>query len=398
MIKMNKKLFLFFVGIFFLICLFQIASADINSPIVSGNSKTGGISAENSSGNDVNAPQLDTDYISRITAFLLTFCGNGVCENETEDCNTCVADCGCAAGFTCTAGTCIPTVVPPVVPPPSPSAGGAPRGPSGGAILAPPASFTLSTNTIKVTLTPGSITTKKFTITNNLNKPISLSIGEQNLDNLLLLNDKNMNLNAGESKDVSFDIIVREDVPPNLYVGQISVKNGFEEQKILVILEVESKGALFDLTVTIPDESLLMIPGKKLLAETTLINLGALKKADVLVRYQIVDVNGKSILSQDETVAVETKASLIKEILIPENTAGGKYVLYAQAIYEDKTASSTAEFKVVNTLAEKIFIVIILVFIIGGSISFAIYYRRKKKKEEKGVKRMTIADMSRKTK
>jgi hypothetical protein len=85
-------------------------------------------------------------------------------------------------------------------------------------------------------------------------------------------------------------------------------------------------------------------PGELLPISVKLLNFGGGKKVDVTISYEITDLNGKIILNNTETIAVETTASFIKEIQIPFNTAPGRYIAKSSIAYLDQVAPATTEF------------------------------------------------------
>lgn len=249
-----------------------------------------------------------------------------------------------------------------------------PSGAGGGAAIIPMTNiFSVDIEQIKVSLTQGSIITKKIAITNNLNKKITISLDEKNLEDFLIIKNNQFELNPKESKEISLDIMAREDALPGLYLGKLIVKNGNQEKEILMLIEIESKGALFDLNVKIPDEYLNVLPDKKILAEIKLFNLGAIKRADIEIDYTIKNrETGEEISTEKETLAIETQASLIKEIKIPKDIKKGKYTLYVKLMYEGKISSATADFNVIEPfwkfMASSSFIQILLITLIGIAV------------------------------
>ncbi len=346
-LKMKNKTYLFLLGIIFFLLIFLPFVSAIN---ISGNeyrvsSSTFSLQGGNATGSIYDPRTLLTfntggDVLGSVYQGNIGFIGifrNIIVEEEEE--------------------------VPPVVPPVSPTGGsGSGGGPSGKVIIPTMDSFSVDTEQIKVSLTPGSITTRNITITNKLDKKIILNLKTENIENFLFLKENKIELNPYESKTIFFDILVREDVTPDLYVGNLRISYG-NEKKVLFIIEVESKGALFDLRVKIPDEYLNMLPGKEVLAEIELFNLGEVKRADVELEYTIEDSQGNKVTKKKETMAIETQASFIRKIKIPTNVKGGKHILYIKVIYNEKSASATAEFNVINIKTTKIYIIIIIISI-----------------------------------
>ncbi|VVB82383.1 Nucleoporin autopeptidase [uncultured archaeon] len=240
-------------------------------------------------------------------------------------------------------------------------------------------SFTVNKNELKIGITKGSIITESIIVTNTLKSKISINLKERGLDQFLILNSSNIELGPKESKKISFDIIAREDVIPNLYLGKIILNEdgGLTQKEVFLVIEVESKGALFDTTVTIPDLYSNVYPGQEILAEVKLYNLGLIKRADVSLEYTIKnEETGETLSTQNETIAVETQASTIKEIRIPKDAKIGRYILYVKTTYDEKVSSSSAEFNIIHPFGEQVYILGILILAVMLTIIFYLIKRR----------------------
>ena len=209
---------------------------------------------------------------------------------------------------------------------PSTSSGGG--GGGGGITLLPIVSaFDLSDEQISVSLSPGQIESRKFTITNNRNQQMKFEIKNTILD-FLIIQENSFSLAPLESKTISLDFIARENAIPNLYLGKIIVSAGGETKEVLVAVEVETGGALLDVQAEIPEGYQKVLPGENVLAEIKMFNLGIKGRADVLIEYEIRNFNDETILTQQESIAIETQTSFMKTFTIPENAEYGDYVLY----------------------------------------------------------------------
>jgi Putative transmembrane protein (Alph_Pro_TM) len=94
-------------------------------------------------------------------------------------------------------------------------------------------------------------------------------------------------------------------------------------------------------------------PGELLPLSVKLINLGNSNKVDVALTYRIVDSQGNVIYSAEETVAVETTASFVKNIPIPASTPPGQYKAESSIRYQGQVTPATSEFSF--TVERKIF-------------------------------------------
>ncbi len=270
-------------------------------------------------------------------------------------------------------------------------------GSSGGEIIAPKAArgFSVSPEQLSVSLTQGEVATQTFVITNKKNTQTDFNIQTKISEGLILIEESHFALNPGESKEILVDFIAREDISPNLYLGKIIVKGGDEQTEILVSINVESKGALLDVRAEIPKGYQGILPGDELLANINMFNLGISKRADINLKYVITDFNGKIIFTKNETLAIETQTSFVSVIDIPQDVLYGKYVLYVEANYEGKVASSTANFEIVEnaiTQNEKIFIGIIIILVMLLSLGIY-YYLKEKYPKRKFKKKIDLVDL-----
>ena len=266
----------------------------------------------------------------------------------------------------------------PVVTPTPPVSGGA-----GGGMK----SFSVDVNQISVKLNQGEIETRNVIIKNNLNRQMNITISSKKIADFILIKDPMIILGPGESKSIPIDFIARIDDIPDLYLGEIILKENMVEEEILVTLEIESKDMLLDVYAEIPSTSKRVLPGKNLSAEIMILNLEESKTArDIKIEYKIRDLDGNDIFEEEGIITIETQLEFIKSIQIPENTEYGDYILYVRAIYNGEVASASAGFEVVKsklTLIEKIFIALAILMI--AIILFLSKKKKKKRREEKGL-------------
>ena len=86
-------------------------------------------------------------------------------------------------------------------------------------------------------------------------------------------------------------------------------------------------------------------PGELLPVQVNLTNFGGGKRVDVTINYHILDRNGNDVVTENETVAVETTASYIKIIQIPRNVPPGQYTAEARITYQGQKVSATANYQ-----------------------------------------------------
>jgi len=122
-----------------------------------------------------------------------------------------------------------------------------------------------------------------------------------------------------------------------------------------------------------------LAPGEILPISVKLINFGGGRRVDVTINYQILDSNNVVVLTESETVAVETTASFVKNIQIPYNLSPGRYTAFSNIIYEGQEvpAASKFQFAVERKIAGIFVSQIILYGFITGlvGIAFAVLSR-----------------------
>lgn len=90
--------------------------------------------------------------------------------------------------------------------------------------------------------------------------------------------------------------------------------------------------------------SVRIAPGELLPVRITLSNFGGGKEVDVLVTYEVLDDRGVDIYVASQTVAVETTASFVKTIPIPNGTPSGEYIAKTSIAYLGQTAPASTQF------------------------------------------------------
>ena len=285
----------------------------------------------------------------------------------------------------------------PTIPPVTPPGGGGGGGGLFRYIFPKATSFSTDVDEIKISTTPGKVITKTVRVTNNLNQGISISISSKNLDDFVVLKENKLILGAKESKSFSMDFVVRDDTLVNLYLGKIILTNdnNHEQTELLTVIEVVSEGALLDVTVDIQPEYKFVSPGSDVLAKIALFNVKADSlRRDIVVDYIIENADREQILTDRETVSVETQTSWIRRFTIPKGTSNGKYVLYVKTTtFEGKIASATDTFEVVSTKTEIMYI--FLIFLVIIILAVVVYFTVKRKAEE-GIKKIDIRNIIRK--
>lgn len=229
-----------------------------------------------------------------------------------------------------------------------------------------------------------------FRNTGELDMVVSLAL--ENLE-MISLAENLFNLN----KDKSFESLIKatgERV--GVYTGNLIAQSEEIRKIIPIVLEVISDKILFDVTLDIPDEFLIVEPGESLRTQVSLINVGAPQNVEVLVNYYLRDFEGNVLHEESETFAVEQQTSYPKSFEIPEELEEGKYALVVEVLYADsfavssklfdvKEKKSLMEIAIIKNNITLIIISIILVFVL--IIVPKKLPKKGKKKSKKSVKR-----------
>lgn len=120
-------------------------------------------------------------------------------------------------------------------------------------------------------------------------------------------------------------------------------------------------------------------PGEFLPISVRLVNFGGGRRVDVTINYQILDSNDVVVLTETETVAVETTASFVKIIQIPNDLPPGKYTASSDITYETQEVPATSKFqftverKIAGIFVSQLILYGIITGLIG--IAFAVISR-----------------------
>jgi len=101
------------------------------------------------------------------------------------------------------------------------------------------------------------------------------------------------------------------------------------------------------LDVSISTDKYTFNPGDFITFQVHATNMGSKDRFDVILKYTILDESNKAVANKDETIALQTSASLDRNIMIPSSVQQGKYKLQVTASYGSNNAKSTSEFEVV---------------------------------------------------
>ena len=285
-----------------------------------------------------------------------TSCGDGTC-NGVETCSTCSADCGACAG----GGT-----------------GGG--GGGGGGPPARPPNFVVANDNFNIQLVSGQSESHEIIVENKGLMTITVTLSVTGIGSYISFNTNTLTLAPGQKLPLTFTVLAPE---PGVYAGKIILQYQGISREVLVLLNVVSEGVLFDATVTIPDLYRVLRLGQRLPTLIELTEVGGESGVDVTMNYIIKDFDGNVKYTESETFYVLGTKSFSKRF----STAGldpGDYVLGVELVYPGGFATSSAHFKISDSLitpqtwiAFGAFLVAIIV--VALSVTFYIRHRGERK-------------------
>ncbi len=233
-------------------------------------------------------------------------------------------------------------------------------------------SFLVAPGLIKLKLKQLDSFGASFAVQSNVDESIILKIDFGQLKDKIKVSHYVDSVTVGprEEKIVRFNITAAEDVVPGLYTGRIIITSEDKTEEVSVIIEVETRRVLFDVSLALPPEFRKAYAGQEITIIPTIFNLADIPKANIELVYLIKDFEGTTVFESKEQISLKSQVSFSKKIKLPEGLKEGKYVVSVYAKYRDSLGVSSETFDIVKKdkfaiIKDNIFnIMIILVFII----------------------------------
>lgn len=263
------------------------------------------------------------------------------------------------------------------------SGGGGGGGGGGGTSIT---AFDLEKNLMEVSLIQGETKTEKIKIKNVGSSKITINIEPFDLENFVLIEENNLTLNPGETKEVEIHFFALQDTLPNVYFGKIVFSSGTFKESVVAVIQLKQKQSLFDVNVGILPNYKTTSPGKKISSLIDLTNIGLRGTAvDVSLSLYLTD-DEKNKISEvsEEVLAVKDNLTITRKIQVPNSLKVGTYFLIADLRYNNITASSYDSFNVEAAKSSNIFLIlalIILILILSVIIIKVVYVQERKKKK-----------------
>ena len=228
--------------------------------------------------------------------------------------------------------------------------------------------YTVNTSTINADVGIGTTIVKIISITNTGTSDLNLTIGQNNLNKMIILPSDYVELAPGEKKDLEFIFVGLNNT--GTFSGTISIGS----RVIPVSLNVKELNLLFDSNIYVLNKDYIIRQGEQLKTSVELIPKGDPARLDVTLNYAIKDYSGNVYLTRSESVLVQDTTKFDRNFdtgILPE----GKYLISLELVYPNGVAPSSAYFEVIpfvptSTFGKVVFylintILIVLVLIIG---------------------------------
>jgi len=255
------------------------------------------------------------------------------------------------------------------------SGGGGSRGSSGASSIAPTLrNFKVSPGELNIVLTSGSTGNYEIEIENLEKINLTFDLEVSGLSQHLFLNKTKVAISANEKLKIPLIISAPES---GIYVGRIIIRSGITEKEIFVILNVRSKDALFDVSLTLSKAHKILGIGKNLKTFISLLQVGEAEQVDVIATYLIKDFKGVVLFIETETLSVYKSKSFVKEF--PTfNLPEGDYIAGIDVQYPGGFATSSERFSIAE---QKINIWAVAFILLSLFALIAIFFAIKKYRE-----------------
>ncbi|PIN92886.1 hypothetical protein COU54_05180 [Candidatus Pacearchaeota archaeon CG10_big_fil_rev_8_21_14_0_10_31_24] len=225
-------------------------------------------------------------------------------------------------------------------------------------------------------LEKGETISQSFVLKNNDNADGEVTIKVDDSISEFIYFEDPVSLKSYGSKTVDFLV---NGVRSGRYEGNLYFISGDYNKTVpvYVMIKDDSQEAL-SLVVTIDGEK--GKPGENLGFRLGAFNIGQLSRYNVILSYEIIDDQGKSVFQQGESVVIETALSLNRELLLPLKMESGEYELVVTASANEAFVTARDSFRVGNQLPlflmtiKSYFRLFIVVFVITFVSLLGAYY------------------------
>lgn len=204
--------------------------------------------------------------------------------------------------------------------------------------------------------------------------PITFTITSSGLAGILSLPFSEITLQPWESKSLALTFTVPDS---GVYAGRVTFTTAAGRKDVLVLINVRSANALFDVSLTIPESFKHLGLSQTLKSFISLLQVGPASQTDVTATYTIKDFDGTTLITESETFRVFRSKNYVKSFTT-ELLPAGEYVLGVEITYPDGFASASDHFTISATRINYWIIISIVLGIIAlAAVSYSILnYKR----------------------
>lgn len=131
---------------------------------------------------------------------------------------------------------------------------------------------------------------------------------------------------------------------------------------ILVLLNLINSVSALNLVVRVPEKYTDVVAGERFYFEIEIKYPENPSRKDLRLEYEILTLEGKIVTQSKALKAVETQASFIDFIVIPENTEGGLHIINVKIKdYESLSEEISASFQVQSSGDDQIMIYLMII-------------------------------------
>lgn len=251
--------------------------------------------------------------------------------------------------------------------------------------------FDLDTLFLKVALKEDGQSINNIKITNINHAPENFSIQVKEISDLVKLEEYNFDLEPGKTKNVKIIFNV-SNKSPGVYLGVLEISSNGNTKEIPIILEIETKEVLFDGNLNLFPQTTDILAGQRLNAEIKIFDMTGIGKSNLELIYAIKSFDGRNILSESESVVVDSRLDYSRSIDLPKNIRLDNYVLYTILKYKNSTGTSSTFFRIIDEkdssqqASNKMIYLIIGIFgffflIFLGLFIYSLFFRNKMMKD-----------------
>jgi hypothetical protein len=263
--------------------------------------------------------------------------------------------------------------------------GGGGGGGAAGVISLP---FEITPKFLEVQIVKGESKKESIEIKNTGTTDLNLQISTNNLDNFALIDENELVLKPGETKQLGINFFTLSKIQEGIYVGKVIFTFQGQSKEVNVFIDLKNPEALFDVSVSVLSNYKKISQGEKASVLIDMTNIGLSGKAvDVELSLYLADSEKKLVSDiSKETIAVKTDLSITRKVVIPANLEDGVYLVIAEIKYNNLPASSydTIEVKKENGINK--FLPWLYFFIAAILTARLIYIIINKKKNNKKIK------------